>query len=371
MVFLATVPACGFHSSSNPNGGQDANGGDATIDATPDASGPEYGTFIKVGFPSISDVPTATITWTNNMTIDTDGSCDTRNNQASRYCVIVGSSITLASGKTLTVHGSKPLVLLATSTFDLEGTIDVSSKRGGTPGAGAATSCPNTTAAAGNSGGFGGSFGGKGGDGGTIAGATPDGTKGIAAPALPTLPTYLRGGCPGGNGSSTTAGTAPAGGSGGGAVLIIAVNMIQMNGTINASGAGGRGGPMIESGGGGGGSGGMIVLDTPLIVPGAGPIWLFANGGGGGQGGTGSGAASGPGADGQESSAPLTVGTGGSSSKSGGNGGDGAAGAQAASDSGTASNSGGGGAGGGGAGFIRTPLIAGINVLISPAPIAP
>jgi hypothetical protein len=272
MVFLAMVPACGFQSASNTDGGTKPPM-DAKDDATPDAPGPEYGTFIKIGFPSASVVPMTTLMW-NNMTIDTDGPmCDTRNNQASRYCVIAGSSITLASGKTLIAHGSKPLVLLATSMFDLAGTIDVSSKRGGTPGAGALASCPNTTAAAGNSGGFGGSFGGKGGDGGTIAG-TPDGTNGIAAPALPTLPTDLRGGCPGGNGSSTTAGIAPAGGSGGGAVLIIAVDKIQMNGTINASGSGGKGGPNMKSGGGGGGSGGMIVLDSPMIVPGtSASIW--------------------------------------------------------------------------------------------------
>jgi hypothetical protein len=268
---LVALSACAYPPLHGLHG---ANTGDAKGDGSPDALGPEYGTFIKVGFPSPSDVPTAPLMWLSDIAINTDGSmCDTRNDQASRYCVIASSSITLASGKTLIAHGSKPLVLLATSTFDLEGTIDVSSKRGGTPGAGALASCPNTTPAAGNSGGFGGSFGGKGGDGGTIAG-TPDGTNGIAAPALPTLPTDLRGGCPGGNGSSTTAGIAPAGGSGGGAVLIIAVDKIQMNGTINASGSGGKGGPNMKSGGGGGGSGGMIVLDSPMIVPGtSASIW--------------------------------------------------------------------------------------------------
>src|SRR5512143_1599355 len=126
---LVLVPAC-FHPSYDhptcgPNGEcpsgltcsaqliceEKGTPGDGVPDSgTPGATGPQYGTFIKVGFPSLSDVPTAPLLWTNNMTINTDGSmCDTRNNQASRYCVIAGSSITLASGNTLTAHGSKPL----------------------------------------------------------------------------------------------------------------------------------------------------------------------------------------------------------------------------------------------------------------------
>jgi hypothetical protein len=345
----------------------------ATGGGTPDASGSQFGTFIKITFPSSSDVPAAPLMWNINIDIDTDTSvlCDTHNSQATRYCVVAATSITLASTRTLRAHGSKPLVLLAISTFDLQGTIDVSSNAGSPPGAGAAVaaSCPNTTAAAGNSGGFGGSFGGKGGNGGPIAG-TADGATGTAAPALAAFPTDLRGGCPGGNGSSSTAGTAPAGGSGGGAVAIIA-DTVQVNGKINASGASGKGGPATLSGGGGGGAGGMIVLDAPSIMPGSGTLWLFANGGGGGQGGTGMGIGAGPGDDGKESPGPLINAVGGNNGgRSGGAGGGGSAGTaqKDGADAGDAVNSGGGGAGGGGTGFIRTLPIAG--AVIAPPPIS-
>lgn len=342
-------------------------------DALPDAaSGTQFGTFIKVTFTSASDIPTMPLMWTSDVDLDTDAStmCNTRNNQAAKYCVVAATTITLASAATLRAHGSKPLVLLATSTFDLQGTIDVSSKHDGSPaGAGAAVvaSCPNTTAPTGNSGGFGGSFGGKGGNGGPV-----DGAMGTASPALTVFPTDLRGGCRGGNGSSTTAGTSPAGGSGGGAVAIIADDL-HLNGKINASGAAGKGGPAIKSGGGGGGSGGMIVLDARSIIPGTSPnIWLFANGGGGGQGGTGAGIGIGAGDDGTDPIDPtMAVAGGNNTNRSGGAGGTGSYGTvkKDGTDAGDPVNSGGGGAGGGGAGFIRTLPIA--SAIIAPAATTP
>jgi hypothetical protein len=321
-----------------------------------------------VTFTATSDIPTMPLMWTSNVDLDTDAStmCNTRNNQAAKYCVVTGTTITLASGVTLRAHGLKPLVLLATSTFDLQGTFDVSSKQSGTPagtGAGAAlaAACPSTTAPMGNSGGFGGSFGGKGG-----SSTSVDGAMGTASVALTVFPTDLRGGCPGGNGNSTTAGITPAGGSGGGAVAIIA-DALQLNGKINASGASGKGGPGTnKSGGGGGGAGGMIVLDAPSIVAGTSPnIWLFANGGGGGQGGTGTGNGNGPGDDGREATDPtMTVAGGANINRSGGHGGDGSYGdvKKDGSDASDPINSGGGGAGGGGAGFIRAPGVTGVTI---------
>jgi hypothetical protein len=360
-VVVVAVAACGF---PRPQ--------DVAEDASDAPTPTELGTFVKVAFSSASDLPTTPVMWTNNVDLNTDGStlCNTQNNQAARYCVVVGTSITLASGATLRARGSKALVLLATSTFDLQGTIDVSSKRGDLStgaGAAAALSCPNQRVATGNSGGYGGSFGGHGGDGGAI-----DGNSGIAASALVDLPADLRGGCPGGNGSSTTAGTTPAGGSGGGAVVIIADDL-QLNGKINATGAGGKGGPAIKSGGGGGGSGGMIVLDARSIVPGTSPsIWLFANGGGGGQGGTGVAPGDGPGDDGNEARDPtMAVAGGDNSGRAGGAGGTGAYGEvkKDGADAGASVASGGGGAGGGGAGFIRTPPI--VGAVFAPAATAP
>jgi hypothetical protein len=337
-----------------------------------------FGSYVRVCFDSASNVPTAPRTWTVNVDTDTDvidatSFCDQHNDQKAKYCVVTGKGMTLAAGTTLRARGTKPLVLLATTAFDLQGLIDVSSKQNDShAGAGARASCTGGTAAMGHSGGYGGTFGGRGGNGGTpvvLAGETG------GAPATPLPPTVLIGGCPGGDGAMTVGDGGP-GGNGGGAVAIIA-SAIHFNGQINASGAGGSGGPASVDGsgggGGGGGSGGMIVLDATTIDVGtAANLWVFANGGGGGQGGTGTGAGQGPGAPGKESRDPASAADAGNdTSLSGGPGGIGsystskADGAQA----GTAANSGGGGAGGGGAGFIRSPPIAG--AMFAPIPISP
>jgi hypothetical protein len=357
MAFLGVTSACGFQSSASNN--------DAKPDAPPDASGPQFGGLIKVTFNSPADVPTTTPALTADVDTDTSPLCDKHNDQSGRYCVITGSSITLASGAVLRAHGNKPLVLLAITTVDLEGMIDVSSKHDAPPaGAGAVPSgsCLGITAAMGHSGGYGGSFGGQGGPGGTPVSTTGE-SGGMPGPAI-GLPTELRGGCSGGDGAGNVGGSGT-GGSGGGVVAIIASTSIHLNGQINASGAAGLGGTGNGGGGGGGGggSGGMIILDAPLIDAGAGPkVWLYANGGGGGQGGTDTGTGSGAGDDGMESSAPMTPApAGGNSNRSGGHGGDGSAGTSNKNGGAAmpAINNGGGGGGGGGAGFIRSPAIAG------------
>lgn len=344
IVLLALLPACG---DDDPKG----------VDAAPDV---QYGSFIKVTLAA-SDVPIAPQMWTTNVDIDTDTSMLCKAPKDGAYCMVTATDMTLANGVTLRGHGSKPLVLLATGKFDLEGTIDVSSKRDAAPGAGAAlaASCLSTMPATVNSGGFGGSFMGKGGDGGAV-----DGNKGVAAPALTARPMTLRGGCPGGSGSTATAGVAAGTGGAGGGVVDIIASTITVNGTINASGAGGGGGPAQKSGGGGGGSGGMIVLDVASpqdVTAGSNQaIWLYANGGGGGQGGTGGTVAgSGPGEDGQDPSNPAVQALGGrNTSRDGGRGGLGSAGSVQLSGGDQAlspANNGGGGAGGGGAGFIHAP----------------
>jgi hypothetical protein len=333
-----------------------------------------YGTFVKVTFPSALAVPMPPQLFATSTDIDTTASsfCDTVNDKKDDYCVVVGSTISVAAGAAVTAHGAKPLILLATSELDLDGTIDVSSKHGGMTGAGAATAsqCAGNTEATGHSGGYGGSFGGKGGAGGQIAGAGELG--GTAVDALPAFPTTLRGGCPGGNGAKDATGGG-AGGSGGGAVMVFSPT-IQFNGTINASGAGGSGGPtdaVVSSGGGGGGAGGLIVIEATTITPGtATNLWLFATGGGGGQGGTGGvGAGAGAGDDGKESQAPATAALAGNNTNlDGGRGGTGSA-ASARKDgspAGPSTGTGGGGAGGGGAGFIRTPSITG--AMVAPPP---
>ena len=268
-------------------------------------------------------------------------------------CVIAGQTISLPTGNIVTVTGSKRLILIAADSLSIAGTLDGSSRRGLPSGPAADTGpCPSTatppTTNMQGGGGWGGTFGTAGGNG----GGTPNGgTGGTAAASQPI--TALGGGCPGGNGAPNGAGTGSGGGGhGGGAVMLLAGQSIQIDGVVNASGAGGTGGKSA-GGGGGGGAGGMIVLEAPAVkVPGL----CFANGGGAGEGGA---ASNRDGAIGRESTGPDKAGGGGKGGSIGGDGGDGAF---AANGPGTGAiggarvnppDTGGGGGGGGGAGIIK------------------
>jgi hypothetical protein len=320
-----------------------------------------------VCFDSNEAVPKTAVVLAADIDTDSTTDCDQHNDEKGDYCVVTGAGISVPAGTSVRAIGSKPLVLLSTTTFDLSGTIDVSSRISGTiqqPGAGASLTIPSCTIGAiaptVSSGGYGGSFGGKGG----LGQRQDTNVQPTAAPPI-TFPLALRAGCPGATGATVTSGVLlAAGGAGGGAVSIIAVE-IQLNGFIDASGAGGFGGSPAKVGGGGGGSGGMIVLDSPLII--AGTVFaLFANGGGGGQGGAAGSPAAGQ--NGQESISPTTPGAGGANATPGGHGGAGSAGMSqngADASQGTLSGPNAGGAGGGGAGFIRAP---GITTNVSPPP---
>lgn len=378
MAFLMmTMPACGFQSSSvsatdasETSPAIDARPSDAVISdgvPAPDATALCFGTYPTVCFASTSELPKAAVTL--NATIDTDSTtdCDQHSDQRTAYCVVAGAGIVSRVGSITRATGSKPLVLLSTTTVDLAGTIDVSSKLvAGVPqngaGVGAAIASCTTGAVAptSNSGGYGGSFGGRGG-----LGQRQDALQTQTPPTAPPpidFPPKLRAGCPGASGS-TGASVAPgAGGAGGGAISVIATR-INLSGTINASGSGGFGGPTEKAGGGGGGSGGMIVLDAPSIVA-SGIFALFANGGGGGQGGAHNATAAGQ--NGVESAAPAAPGPGGLGPTVGGAGGAGSAGPSKDGSNASQANLGGdsgGGAGGGGAGFIRAP---GVTINVSP-----
>ncbi len=259
------------------------------------------------------------------------------NNGGPKLCVFAGKSVNV-TGIEL-ARGDLPLVIIATQdalTIASTGGIDVSSRRGQVPGAGANfAGCQPGTAAAARDGGYGGSLGTSGGNGGAGAGA------GATAPAA-TASTLIRGGCPGGKGGNGTVASGAAG-SGGGVVYLVAKGQLVIAGQVNASGEGGGAGTPTDGGGGGGGSGGLIALFSGAGINASGST-VWANGGGGGGG-----AAGNAGASGSESLGPTNVATGGndggSSSTAGADGAIGNAKGATAVASGKGAGGGGGGTG--------------------------
>lgn len=270
-------------------------------------------------------------------------------------CVIAAGTLAIAAGNRLRVTGERALVLVAAQTIDIQGTLDVSSRRD--PERDGANSnppggCGTPEPARSSGGGAGGTLGGEGGDGGD-----GDGNQGGTAVPVVAI-AALRGGCSGSAGKNSNGGTGGLGGTGGGAVYLIATSIVVgNNGAINASGAAGGPGLAGDAGGGGGGSGGFIGLDA-MTITNTGDV--FANGGGGGEGSTNQ-----AGAPGREAN-DIDAAAGGT----GGQGGDGGAGgAVTPAGDGESSNNGGGG-GGGGAGIVRT-FRGAVPGNVAPAPTAP
>lgn len=274
-------------------------------------------------------------------------------------CLITGKTISVTA--TLTVTGTRPLVLLGDS-VTISGVLDVASHRGGMTGPAAnATQCAAFASAAvdrsdGGGGGAGGSFMTKGGNGGR--GQNNAATGGTAANADTVAPTLLRGGCPGQIGGTGTQ-AAGAVGAGGGALYIAAGTFSMTNtGVINASGAGGTGGGTY-SGGSGGGAGGMIVIYANTVGATTGGR-LAANGGGAASGGD----SGDPGANGSDPNpaTPTMAAAGGPNAGTGSTGGNGFAGTNQAQNGQGSQNNRAGGGGGGGGGYIQVnQALAGVS----------
>jgi hypothetical protein len=260
--------------------------------------------------------------------------------------ILVFASLAIASGNTLKLQGSNPVILAVYGDATVAGTIDASGGSGsqgptgsgtgnpGTPGAGGNWNCATSTGATppfarpGGGGGGMASIGGAGGNTGDPAGA------GGAARGT-TIAVPLLGGCPGGNSGTECQSS---GGAGGGAVQLSAAGALVLTGGINASGgAGGAGrqegtgsgechqGVGSYTGGAGGGSAGDILLEGMGVSGGT----LTATGGAGGANGNGGGSGSG--------GTATVKGVAGTSPTAGNNGGD---------------NNNGGGGGGGAGGYV-------------------
>ncbi|MEO8706234.1 MAG: hypothetical protein ABI867_39760 [Kofleriaceae bacterium] len=370
-LLLVTLAGCKF--SPDQAAGDDAVIKDAPDDATPDTPPDAFDPLCYGGgafYFCLPAPPPGPVTLA-------DGDLDTTACTASGAAPaqIGGIAVCLLHATTLTVagnvgiFGSKPLVLVASTTLtvDSNGSLDASSGvtamfpgPGSDPSDCVGTTIDGTAGGNGGGGGAGGSFGTPGGNGGT-GNAGAGGTASDAA----TLPiTKLRGGCMGGVGAPG-GGDRAVPGRGGGVVFLAAHETIAVNGVINASGAGGEGGNTSKGGGAGGGSGGLIVFHAATLSVSLGAR-IVANGGGGGAG-AGQGQVGANGAD-PDATMPAMPAPGGTTSTGGATpGGNGAA---LASQPGNGNNGGGGGGGGGGgSGVIR--VLAGGTIpvsVVSPPP---
>ncbi len=405
---LAAAPGCGFN--SNPMkpgadagpGGVDAPGGGGGDDggvgsdggAVPVPDGPP-GNSVCYG-PSgwqvcMAAKPTGQVQLQGTLNTDrSDAQDPCLKNQPAGWttaqpeaCFVVGDTITVAS---LSVTGTRPLVLVAETSITVTGLLDAASHRAGGavgPGAASAGDCKPFGGAPAmgppGGGGAGGGFMLAGGDGGRGNGATDMSTAGGKAAGVQVgAPTRLRGGCagqPGGGGNASD------GGAGGGAVYLVSAGTISVTGKIDVSGAGGAGQNALH-GAGGGGSGGMIVLLASSISTMQSTL-LVAGGGGGGGG------SSAPldvmqnttrGGDGHEPvlTAPIAPAVGGAGGFDGDfSGGDGGLGYPVPSNmtfellGATGGISAGGGGGGGGGGYIRSSQDLGAATVSPAADIKP
>jgi hypothetical protein len=230
--------------------------------------------------------------------------------------------LTVSTGNTLNVIGSRPLWIAVDGNVQIAGTVSASAS-GAVPGAGGNLTCGTSTGgtAQGNqgsngSGGGGGGFGTAGGNGG-VAGGFAIGAGGVTRGNATLTP--LVGGCPGGSGGGYTCSV----GAGGGALQISASGSLTVTGVVQSNGGVGANGCGNDAGGAGGGSGGAILIEATTVTAAA--ATLKANGGGGGE------------------------------SQGGGNlGGAGSTSAAAAGARGSDGGASGAGAGGGGYGRVRT-----------------
>lgn len=345
-------------------------------DADVDAPGPDAQLCYGQGLAPVCLTSAPMGARTLDVAIDTDamGTCSDVIAQVGgpELCVIAATQITVSAS--VTVTGSRPLMLLATETITVDGVLDVSSRRSPArvgaganfTACGAGTAPLNTTNGAG--GGAGGTFGAAGATGGDGAPAgVVVNNNGVAPAVLPV--TFVRGGCKAQDGGDSGTAQGGLGGASGGAVYLFAGTMIDVTGNIFASGAG-AGASALRAGGGGGGAGGLIGLEAPTInVSG-----ILAANGANGSGGSGSTAGGGAGTDGATTLfSTQPAGTAGGAT-GGGAGGRGATGAVAASIGGTGSTAVAGTAGGGGGGGPGVIYVKGTftGTQVSPAPtIAP
>ena len=211
------------------------------------------------------------ITKTAPGSFDTDNDCSAGSSLGDCELVaVIGPDVcvcrldNLTIGSSFRVTGEAALAVLAWSTINVGGTVNLSAS-GSTAGPGAAVQADEEAANW---------RGGKGGTNGTPGGSAGD-------PARPANLIPLEGGQVGQNGCGGTAG-----GGGGGGLQLVAGQSISIVGAVHALGGAGAGGQTDPDnqciGGAGGGSGGSLLLEAPAVTYSGS---FYANGGSGGGGG--------------------------------------------------------------------------------------
>lgn len=209
-------------------------------------------------------------------------------------CVQLYGIVEIPDTAEIIVTGDRPLALVGTDVFTIDGLIDASAN-------GAAAGAGSDDAGVGGAGGLreGGGGGGHATDG--DEGGTPTQASGGGGAAGPTTGTAelvpLVGGSRGGIGVGAGAVATSAGGGGGGAVQLVSCTTMTIRPTAvidvgGGGGAGGAGTQVVEAaGGGGGGSGGAVLIEAGMVtISGT----VVGNGGGGGGGGAAGAVAVGP-----------------------------------------------------------------------------
>jgi hypothetical protein len=267
----------------------------------------------------------------------------------SQVTILFAHSVTVQQGAGVSVKGALPLVLVASTTVNIQGTV-----QSATPGNAGGPQVTQSGAGGGPGGGAGGNHAGAGGGGYCGAGGQGAPNDDATAPAAggrsygnATLVPLIGGSAGGNHGDYND------GGEAGGAIQMSAGTSITVGslGVLNVPGYGGA-----NTGGGGGGSGGGILLEAPQVtVDGI----VAANGGGAGLGTANS---SGSGQTGQPGAQLAT----------GGAGTEGPGGAGTTIDGGAGSyGNGHAGSGGGAAGRIRINTRGGAATLGASAIVSP
>ena len=239
--------------------------------------------------PCAMDFPPSmgSLSFTQNQVLDTTMPLIGQLYDGGRLVVIHVDQFSVANMVTVTVEGTRPLVIVSDGDVAISGILRVN------PTSSVDPVCTINNGSDANlvnwsTGGGGGGFATAGGAGGIVD--DPDAARAPGGSANDD-PALLRFGCPGGAGGGNLGGL---GGRAGGALQIAAKTRVDVTGWITANGGGGAGGwssadctgDPCSTGGGGGGTGGVILIESPIID--VDPDGLIcAVGGAGGSGGLG------------------------------------------------------------------------------------